>query len=861
MSDGRTTFFKPGERSRCSFTPEQWCDVFRFGSPTSVPDFLCDVEPQTVGVILPPGDGERGELWDRVYQRIVEVLGGGRFGFRCFRSRPEEWVAPRPCEACAMARGAQVVIIELDGGDVRAESFRDMAAASQQLLAGFRENPVFQVPDKRVVLIHHIPVKMTPAVRESLHVIDYAGDHGPDLDRLEEGLRNLDWTALFHEGEPFKLPESEFELDVAIPKPGGDDGAPAAASPRPAPPDADEGSEREPTDGIEIRILPGDLGVESADAPGEIDSLVAAEARLEAGEPAAALRLLLGAGLRGNEGWHALIDRILGARDALPVLEGFLTAASADGTGPIRLSEWSDGAIPATTLELAEGLGGKLGRSLPLFVCRRLDAAAAAAVVEAITGRRGEPGEGAGGPTPVLVATVESEEPARRRLAELWHSEPAARCIEIRYHELTAAIRGGVAAPEFLRDQFQRRYSRSHDPYLAGIHRLARSPDFFGREDALERLCRLVAEGTAFAVCGLPRSGKTSLIHRLAETMEREGSLVVPVDLRRLSQRSAADVHHLLAISLEEALVRRYPESHFSRGRHRALDLGRRALLGKLLKQPEPVPSAALVNELSEVIGALAKDRALKVDRLVLIYDEVEALIPHSAESSPAADGPMPILEELDRLSRAEGLGIGLTGFGVRLHRELARPDCPLAGVVQVRIGGLDALAFEAHIRALGHRMQRYFADEGLAAISRASGRHPWLARYLCSTVLEARGVSEESERPIDRESVEGSQVESGLTVFLRSPNLCHKLAGIFREVERCDRDVAALLRVIAAEVTVDKSVDRSWLASKSRLQEPALGHLLDGLCEYGLLERVPGDEYRMQTGLLHQWLRGQVAE
>jgi hypothetical protein len=66
----RDSFFEPGKRSRCLFTPTLWCEPFKHEEPLGWFDFFCDIIPYTVGVVVPFASGADSQRWDAVYQAV-----------------------------------------------------------------------------------------------------------------------------------------------------------------------------------------------------------------------------------------------------------------------------------------------------------------------------------------------------------------------------------------------------------------------------------------------------------------------------------------------------------------------------------------------------------------------------------------------------------------------------------------------------------------------------------------------------------------------------------------------------------------------------------------------------------------------
>src|SRR4051812_35172614 len=331
MPEKPENFFQPGKPSHCIFSPDLDCDVYQPFSLFAPADFLCKVVPLTVGVILPAPEGDAGKIWDEVYERIAKVWQDRQVGFSCLRCEPEAWAQVKPCDTCALAREAQVVILDLDRGNLRAESFRDMANASATTLQVIKaSNPLELIPGKLVILISCGPTNLPPHVQRSFHCIDYADENGePDLDLLTRQMEAIAHDAgLFQEGDVLSLDLSDLDAPAVS----------AAASP----------AEPDPED--LIRFLSDAEPVSSVPpARTERDPLAEARRLMQSRSYDAALRVLQGAGEvapADRESWRALASTCLGHLSSREIVDTFYGAARDHGR--LSLSAWTAaGGLPS----------------------------------------------------------------------------------------------------------------------------------------------------------------------------------------------------------------------------------------------------------------------------------------------------------------------------------------------------------------------------------------------------------------------------------------------------------------------------------------------------------------------------------
>jgi hypothetical protein len=224
------------------------------------------------------------------------------------------------------------------------------------------------------------------------------------------------------------------------------------------------------------------------------------------------------------------------------------------------------------------------------------------------------------------------------------------------------------------------------------------------------------------------------------------------------------------------------------------------------------------------------------------LFDELDLILP--ARRSLGIDGYRDFLEQLRILAGQDRCVLGIGGFCAALRHEISEGDCPLDGRVHgLPLGILTDEECSLMIRSLGRRTYSYFRDDALAAIRRASGCDPLLAKYLSSAVLEtcSTGVG----------LVDEAAARRGIELFLRSPNLRRRLARTFSRYSDYFSSEARLLRQLAQE-SQDDRVDLTSFRKDRHVQESWLKNLSD----YGLIARLGTDQISIHGGLLREWLR-----
>src|SRR5581483_1698498 len=220
-------FFTQGERSKCIFKVDDWCEYFPHLSPTGPFEFLCDVAPLTVALFLPErNDKQRGALLARLIDEIVSIWQDRKVGYSCIPIPISDIQQPKPCEACAAVRKAQVVILSTEIGPTLEQTYRELALASMHALGIFSQQPEFgaDVPTKKVILIGNGAPRSIPSyIQQICNYIDYAGPDGmPDLVTFRQKMQALVPPPAAKNMISITFDESALKPEAKPPEPGTD---------------------------------------------------------------------------------------------------------------------------------------------------------------------------------------------------------------------------------------------------------------------------------------------------------------------------------------------------------------------------------------------------------------------------------------------------------------------------------------------------------------------------------------------------------------------------------------------------------------------------------------------------------------
>src|SRR5579864_921711 len=838
------SFFQLNRRSRCLFTPDSWCDFFNPASPVGPLEFLCNTTPQRVTVVLPTPPGEAGHLQDRIFASIAAVWEDRRIGFLCERVSVEAWTAQQPCAACTLVRTAQVIILDAQAGNQRAGSFRDLATTSFGMLKNFKETAqAVNLPSKRVIFISCGPAPLPPHYASLFDVLDYADAAGqPDLDHLQRQMLAIARSAtLFELAAPISI-----QLD-GQPATGGEDGATAMAGPAevlinileeaasPPPPAST------PATAQVVRHLASQLKV--------IDSIKPVSERFEYETVKRAVELIDES--RFVDAIHELNcseveePELRSIRkgmvmDCLDRMDATAIVTELFATGPllarsVSLSGWSEARVAGSTTPVptisvwAADRCGQIANRVQARLLADLQAEDMRCLRDLL--------QGAGGTVALLVPVKSTEEFAvGPRLAQYREGDPAIHLIELRFDEIKRQIIERTEGLDYLHSQVEEHFLDAADLYRKAINQpVFRDGDFFGRKSLIESLKSSLTNGNNFAIFGLRRAGKSSLLRRLELVNKLEDHVIVRVDLA-VPPDSADDLYYRLALAIRETLESKYPPAAYPASVFPELNLKRLELFRL---DPESSPGAlkkCFVKDLGELLSDLGKSSEIKFQKLILLLDEIESILPDETIEARGTDGYRVFLAQLRHLLNHSRLMVGMVGYGPVLEREFRDHDCPLYSQLQLLpLGMLTQEECSDMVRSIG-RKRVHYADESLATIFEASGGDPQLTKYLCAEVLGAR------PRPTRGRSVDGADVRKGIDSLLTSSDRQAQLLAEFETFARYFPAEAGLVEEIAGGTAPGERVEITWEDARRKLTD------------YGLLV-AEGKSCALRIGLLHRVL------
>jgi hypothetical protein len=257
---------------------------------------------------------------------------------------------------------------------------------------------------------------------------------------------------------------------------------------------------------------------------------------------------------------------------------------------------------------------------------------------------------------------------------------------------------------------------------------------FYGRAGALRDLERKLAQRRGHVgIFGLRRIGKTSLILELSQRLAKRPA-VIPIFVDLEGTEDAAHATYRLGEELADTLADQ--SSLSDREARKALHLP---------EQMDDVEPRRLISRVMDSLRSVLKRGALKEQHLILMLDEIEALLPSA--SSPAAmavdffRGLRAISQETQRMSLVVA-GVNATPTESPV---LGDQDNPLFGLLSIEyLGPLETGECDEMIRTVGRRMQVRWDGPAVSALTGYVGAHPLLARLAASDV-----VNEFSERPL----------------------------------------------------------------------------------------------------------------
>jgi len=463
--------------------------------------------------------------------------------------------------------------------------------------------------------------------------------------------------------------------------------------------------------------------------------------------------------------------------------------------------------------------------------------------------------------TAILVRDQSDEFPVGKLYGECRGRTPPIYFVEMTCTDLKRIIKTARSGFTFFQDQIREHRGESAEVYLNGIdYVVCEDGKFFGRQAMIKDLVSKLRQGQNFAVFGVPRLGKSSLIHRLIRLNDLPGHVLVLVDLNVQAPESLKDVYYLVAREIRRTLKKKYPTDQFPATDFPALELERYSLFA--LDGGESLESfkRAFVQDIRSLLEALKSNEALQFKKLILLFDEVESIFPDGLGPGSAGLPDIDFLfKNIKALSDDSAFMLGMVGFGAAL-RTLSDDFGPLSDrVLLLPLGMLTDEECEEMIETIGRRAYVYYRRESLQTIVDLSGGHPQWTKYLCAATLQQRGRDKRTGLVTSEDVKKGLECLLGANEALggsgiRSSDARDRLAKTFKRFARYYPEEAALLRQFASASEPCVPLSRDTLATDHFLSD--LSGQLRRLVDYGLLRREDNERYRIRPGMLHHWLR-----
>lgn len=336
--------------------------------------------------------------------------------------------------------------------------------------------------------------------------------------------------------------------------------------------------------------------------------------------------------------------------------------------------------------------------------------------------------------------------------------------------------------------------------YFAEAEPVREPSEFFGREVVVNELFTKILLGNPFAIFGLRKIGKSSLLGRLEDLIEQDESAIgVTAFLIGNSTRlkggrwwdAAAD-----AIAAWQGKLQRFATKRGSKVHAKA-----ERLTDAIQKKESDSRRLAValekdIGSLLKAAKALAKETGRDDVRLVLILDECDHFYPHLIDSGHwrtdffvfwnALQGIKRSLESPEEFVYVLG---GVNPSGVEQGSLLSQAN-PLYETQRLYLGPMPAPEAHSLLSSLGERMGLLFQEPALARAFELVGGHPLLLRRLGSAVHEST-LHRTDRKSINAQDVEKAFKEKKRDLFNQVAWFLEHLARVSPDEERMLRDIA----------------------------------------------------------------------
>jgi tetratricopeptide (TPR) repeat protein len=280
---------------------------------------------------------------------------------------------------------------------------------------------------------------------------------------------------------------------------------------------------------------------------------------------------------------------------------------------------------------------------------------------------------------------------------------------------------------------------------------------FYGRERLLVQVTDQVHRGEFIGVFGLRKMGKTSLVYQLRDEKLSKDA-VAYIDLQAsdaLITRSFGPIHWEIERELLRRTAQRWPH------------LGRLLRLARYPKYSDIAHGdnrTALIfaEDMRELLAAIAGGKAKGPQRIVIILDELERILPINTQ--PPVAGYLEFFALLRGLAQTGGAISSVVVAANSLISEKASwegRENPVFALYQpIFLPPFSDKDTFNMVRELGKGMSVYWDDDALDAVYFEMGGHPFLTRQLCSRIIQANHL-----RPL---RIDAEMVNAAVSSFIR---------------------------------------------------------------------------------------------
>jgi len=294
---------------------------------------------------------------------------------------------------------------------------------------------------------------------------------------------------------------------------------------------------------------------------------------------------------------------------------------------------------------------------------------------------------------------------------------------------------GRKGTPELLQ-QLLAQYLGARDLYLSTLPVSGRR--FYGRERLLVQLSDQIRRGEFIGIFGLRKMGKTSLVYQLRDQKLRDDA-VAYIDLQAsdaLILRRFGPIYWEIERELYERIA---PKSGS------VAKTLRLAKFARFSEVPYDEPRAALVfaEDLRELLTVVASGRVKGLQRVVIILDELERILPINAQ--PPVGGYLEFFALLRGLAQTERYRGAISSVVVAANSLISERaswegrENPVFALYQpIFLPPFSERDTFYMVRELGKGMSVYWDESALKIVYDEMGGHPFLTRQLCSRISQS---------------------------------------------------------------------------------------------------------------------------